>query len=160
MRLLREYEVPHVRRVERAAEDAEPCARYELTCRVVIAQRVPSAQLLQDEIVAVDRLLRGARHALAHGLRLEPLDAPQLRRRVVDDPLADRPPVGVVAVEGDFKAGDAVDVVTDGHAIGKGIVNYSAAELRSVKGLKTDEVRARMPRAAEEAVHRDYFVLA
>jgi glutamate 5-kinase len=68
-------------------------------------------------------------------------------------------PVGVVEVEGEFKAGDAVDVVTDGHAIGKGIVNYSAGELRRVKGLKTDAVRERMPRAAEEAVHRDYFVL-
>src|SRR4051812_45043985 len=68
-------------------------------------------------------------------------------------------PVGVVDVEGEFRAGDAVDVVTDGHAIGKGIVNYSAAELRRVKGLKTDAVGARMPGAAEEAVHRDYFVL-
>ena len=68
-------------------------------------------------------------------------------------------PVGVVDVQGEFKAGDAVDVVTDGHVIGKGIVNYSAVELRRVKGLKTDAVRERMPRAAEEAVHRDYFVL-
>src|SRR3954464_15368587 len=68
-------------------------------------------------------------------------------------------PVGVVDVQGDFKAGDAVEVVTDGHAIGKGIVNYSAGELRAIKGLKTEDVRERMPRAAEEAVHRDYFVL-
>ena len=68
-------------------------------------------------------------------------------------------PVGVVEVSGDFKAGDAVEVAADGRVIGKGIVNYSAGELRRVKGLKTDEVRERMPRAAEEAVHRDYFVL-
>jgi glutamate 5-kinase len=68
-------------------------------------------------------------------------------------------PVGVVAVEGHFQAGDAVDVAADGRAIGKGIVNYSADELREIKGLKTDEVRARLPRASEEAVHRDYFVL-
>jgi glutamate 5-kinase len=52
-----------------------------------------------------------------------------------------------------------VEVATDGRLIGKGIVNYSSAEMRSIKGLKTDDVRARMPRAAEEAVHRDYFVL-
>jgi glutamate 5-kinase len=68
-------------------------------------------------------------------------------------------PVGVVAVEGHFQAGDAVVVAADGRAIGKGIVNYSAEELRSIKGLKTDEVRERLPRASEEAVHRDYFVL-
>jgi glutamate 5-kinase len=68
-------------------------------------------------------------------------------------------PVGVVGVEGEFEAGDAVEITADGRSIGKGIVNYSAGELREVKGLKTDDVRARMPRAAEEAVHRDYFVL-
>jgi glutamate 5-kinase len=68
-------------------------------------------------------------------------------------------PVGVVEVHGDFKAGDAVDVSANGRPIGKGIVNYSAEELRQIKGLKTAEVRARLPRATEEAVHRDYFVL-
>jgi glutamate 5-kinase len=68
-------------------------------------------------------------------------------------------PVGVVGVEGRFEAGDAVEVATDGQLIGKGIVNYSAEELHTVKGLKSEDVRARIPRAAEEAVHRDYFVL-
>jgi glutamate 5-kinase len=44
--------------------------------------------------------------------------------------------------------------------IGKGISNYSADELRRVKGLKSAQVRAILPRATDEAVHRDYFVLA
>ncbi len=68
-------------------------------------------------------------------------------------------PVGVVEVEGQFEAGDAVEVRGDGRAIGKGIVNYSAEELRRIKGMKTDQVRELLPRATEEAVHRDYFVL-
>ena len=68
-------------------------------------------------------------------------------------------PVGVVEVHGDFKAGDAVEVAANGRPIGKGIVNYSAEELRQIKGLKTDQVRQVLPRASEEAVHRDYFVL-
>ncbi|HYN91980.1 MAG TPA: glutamate 5-kinase [Thermoleophilaceae bacterium] len=68
-------------------------------------------------------------------------------------------PVGVLDVEGEFEAGDAVEVRCDGRAVGKGIVNYSAAELRRIKGLKTDAVRELLPRATEEAVHRDYFVL-
>jgi glutamate 5-kinase len=68
-------------------------------------------------------------------------------------------PVGIVAVEGAFDPGDAVDVVQDGTRIGKGIVNYSAEELGRVKGLKSAQVREVLPRAAEEAVHRDYFVL-
>jgi glutamate 5-kinase len=69
-------------------------------------------------------------------------------------------PVGVVEVTGEFDAGDAVDVAHDGELVGKGISNYSAAELRRVHGLKSAEVRTVLPRATEEAVHRDYFVLA
>jgi glutamate 5-kinase len=68
-------------------------------------------------------------------------------------------PVGIVEVEGAFDAGDAVEVVEDGHRIGKGICNYSADELRRVVGLKSAQVREVLPRATEEAVHRDYFVL-
>jgi len=71
-------------------------------------------------------------------------------------------PVGIVDVRGEFGAGDAVDVRAAGDGqrpIGKGIVNYSAEELRQVCGKKSDEVRELMPRAAPEAVHRDYFVL-
>src|SRR5215204_4791153 len=70
-------------------------------------------------------------------------------------------PVGIVSVEGAFDAGDAVEVHDTGDLpIGKGICNYSAAELRRVMGRKSAQVREVLPRATEEAVHRDYFVLA
>jgi glutamate 5-kinase len=69
-------------------------------------------------------------------------------------------PVGVVDVEGTFEAGDAVEVRCEDRLVGKGIAGYSAEELRRVKGLKTDQVRELLPRATEEAVHRDYFVLS
>ena len=70
-------------------------------------------------------------------------------------------PVGIVDVDGEFDAGDAVDVLEAGAApIGKGISNYAAGELRAVMGMKSVQVRERMPRATDEAVHRDYFVLA
>jgi glutamate 5-kinase len=69
-------------------------------------------------------------------------------------------PVGVIDVAGEFDAGDAIEVAYDGVAVGKGISNYSAAELRQVRGLKSADVRELLPRASQEAVHRDYFVLA
>jgi glutamate 5-kinase len=69
-------------------------------------------------------------------------------------------PVGIVDVAGEFDAGDAVDVAHAGELVGKGICNYSADELRRVQGLKSAAVRELLPRAGEEAVHRDYFVLA
>ena len=66
---------------------------------------------------------------------------------------------GSPSVEGEFAAGDAVEVVCDGEVVGKGIVNYSAAELGRIRGLKSAQVLEQMPNASEEAVHRDYFVL-
>jgi glutamate 5-kinase len=69
-------------------------------------------------------------------------------------------PVGVTGVSGAFGAGDAVEVAAGESVIGKGISNYSAGELRQVMGLKSAAVQGVLPRAAEEAVHRDYFVLA
>jgi glutamate 5-kinase len=69
-------------------------------------------------------------------------------------------PVGIVDVTGEFDAGDAIEIAHDGTSVGKGISNYSAAELRQVRGLKSPDVRELVPRASAEAVHRDYFVLA
>jgi glutamate 5-kinase len=69
-------------------------------------------------------------------------------------------PVGVVEVSGSFDAGDAVEIAHDNATVGKGISNYSAIELRQVRGLKSGDVRQVLPRASDEAIHRDYFVLA
>jgi glutamate 5-kinase len=68
-------------------------------------------------------------------------------------------PVGIVGVEGDFEAGDAVEVTADTAVLGKGIVDYSSRELVQVIGLKSGEVRELLPHAADEAIHRDRFVL-
>jgi glutamate 5-kinase len=69
-------------------------------------------------------------------------------------------PVGITDVRGSFDAGDAVQVAHGAVVIGKGICNYTAEELRRVLGLKSGAVREVLPRATEEAIHRDYFVLA
>ena len=69
-------------------------------------------------------------------------------------------PVGVVEVEGEFVAGDAIEVVAEGGVVGKGIVNYSSGELGRIMGMKSHAVRELMPHAADEVVHRDHFVLS
>jgi glutamate 5-kinase len=81
-------------------------------------------------------------------------------------------PVGVVDVLGTFHAGDAVEIAEyaaaegageprdSGALIAKGICNYSSEELRRVRGLKSAAVQEILPRATEEAVHRDYLVLS
>jgi glutamate 5-kinase len=85
--------------------------------------------------------------------------------RAVREGSASLLPVGVVDVIGDFDAGDAVEIVGSGDGVAagrtlaKGICNYSAEELRQVMGLKSAAVREVLPRATDEAVHRDYLVV-
>ena len=86
--------------------------------------------------------------------------------RAVKEGSASLLPVGVVEVIGEFHAGDAVDIAPPGppgngpaRALAKGISNYSADELRQVIGMKSAAVRAVLPGASEEAVHRDYLVV-
>ena len=85
--------------------------------------------------------------------------------RAVREGSASLLPVGVVEVLGEFDAGDAVEIAERrlgdgrGRTLGKGICNYSAEELRQVIGMKSAAVREILPRATEEAVHRDYLVL-
>ncbi len=69
-------------------------------------------------------------------------------------------PVGIAEVRGTFDAGEAVEIVAEGRLLGKGISSYSADELRQVVGMKSAQVREILRGPAEEAVHRDYFVLA
>jgi glutamate 5-kinase len=86
--------------------------------------------------------------------------------RAVREGSASLLPVGVSEVIGEFDAGDAVEIAerpaADGEParrLAKGISNYSAAELRRVIGMNSAAVREILPRATDEAVHRDYLVL-
>jgi glutamate 5-kinase len=86
--------------------------------------------------------------------------------RAVGEGSASLLPVGVVEVRGTFDAGDAVEIVRQSDSesdpertLAKGICNYSAQELREVMGMKSAAVQEILPRASEEAVHRDYLVV-
>lgn len=69
-------------------------------------------------------------------------------------------PVGVVAVHGGFVAGDAVAISGPGGGeIARGISTMSARDLRRVRGLRSDELRALSPHLEDEVVHRDSLVL-
>jgi glutamate 5-kinase len=66
-------------------------------------------------------------------------------------------PAGITAVDGDFSAGDPVELVgPDGQAIGRGLVAYDAAELPAMLGHSTLELG---PDRSREVVHRDHLVL-
>ena len=70
-------------------------------------------------------------------------------------------PAGITAVEGNFEAGDAVEMVAaDGTVIARGLVNYSAAELPQMLGRSTVELGESLGRGFDrEVVHVDDLVL-
>ncbi len=64
-------------------------------------------------------------------------------------------PVGVVAVDGEFGAGAAVEVNgPDGEMVAKGVSSLSAGRLREAMGRRSDELGVK-----GEAIHRDQLVV-
>jgi glutamate 5-kinase len=70
-------------------------------------------------------------------------------------------PAGVTAVEGNFNAGDPVDLVDEaGRSVARGLVNYDAADLPGLLGRSTRELAAALGAAYQrEVVHRDDLVV-
>ena len=68
-------------------------------------------------------------------------------------------PVGIAGVEGRFAAGDPVEVVGPDGIVGKGIAEHSSEVLDRLRGKRSAEVAEILPGGAEEAIHRDRFVL-
>ncbi len=68
---------------------------------------------------------------------------------------------GIIGVSGKFNPGDAVDVMNpNGATIGKGISNYSAAELDMIKGKRTREIRGILSGTYyEEVINRDDMII-
>jgi len=68
-------------------------------------------------------------------------------------------PAGVREITGEFHPGDVVEVVDlQQHPIGRGVVNYSAWQLRAVAGLSLEETKQRIDVHRPEVIHRDEWV--
>jgi glutamate 5-kinase len=70
-------------------------------------------------------------------------------------------PAGITSVDGDFVAGDPVDLVDpDGAVVARGLVAYDATELPAMLGRSTHVLAAELgPEYEREVVHRDDLVL-
>ena len=70
-------------------------------------------------------------------------------------------PSGVLDVSGTFRFGDAVYCVdASAHRFAQGLVNYSAAELKAIRGQHTSAIETLLGyRASDEVIHRDNLVL-
>ncbi|MEU3934956.1 glutamate 5-kinase [Streptomyces sp. NPDC029044] len=70
-------------------------------------------------------------------------------------------PAGIAAVEGEFSAGDPVELRDGtGHAVARGLVNFDAKEIPRLIGRSTRELARELGPAYErEVVHRDDLVV-
>jgi glutamate 5-kinase len=72
-------------------------------------------------------------------------------------------PSGVVDVEGDFDAGEVVALCAadgDGKEFARGLVNFDAQELRTIRRAKTAEIESLLGyKSFDEVVHRDNLVV-
>ena len=70
-------------------------------------------------------------------------------------------PAGIAAVEGEFSAGDPVELRdTSGRAVARGLVNFDAKEIPQLLGRSTRELARELGAEYErEVVHRDDLVL-
>ncbi|MCC9311193.1 glutamate 5-kinase [Kitasatospora sp. RB6PN24] len=70
-------------------------------------------------------------------------------------------PAGVTKVDGDFAAGDPVDLLAEnGHIVARGLVNFDARELPRLLGRSTRDLARELGAAYErEVIHRDDLVV-
>jgi glutamate 5-kinase len=69
-------------------------------------------------------------------------------------------PVGVVGVDEPFERGETVRIFADDAEIARGVVRYSANELRQIKGLHSDQIRERLGYDyGDEVIHHNDMVV-
>jgi glutamate 5-kinase len=70
-------------------------------------------------------------------------------------------PSGVRAVEGQFNAGDAVEVCDlKGTVIARGLIHYSHEEVEKIKGVKSADIEQALGyKYCDEVIHRDDLVV-
>jgi glutamate 5-kinase len=113
-------------------------------------------------IIPARRRLPGRKHWIAFALR--PIGAIALDRGAADALRSKGRSLlasGIREVRGEFATGDCVSLIdSDGVEFGRGLVNYPAADVLKVKGMRSQEIpRVLGYKVSDEIVHRDNFVL-
>ncbi|MEG1345717.1 MAG: glutamate 5-kinase [Acidaminococcaceae bacterium] len=70
-------------------------------------------------------------------------------------------PAGILAVSGEFEAGNTISVVAEaGQELARGLTNYSSEELQAIKGTKTSQIEELIGhKQFDEVIHRDNLVI-
>jgi glutamate 5-kinase len=70
-------------------------------------------------------------------------------------------PSGIVEIRGVFERGDSISCLGPrGKEFARGLVNYSASELKRIRGLRTEEIENTLGyKYSDEVIHRDDLVV-
>jgi len=70
-------------------------------------------------------------------------------------------PIGIIEVQNEFGAGAPVEFKNlRGESLGVGLVNYSAAEIEKIKGLKSNRIKQVLGhKSYDEVIHRDNLAI-
>ena len=70
-------------------------------------------------------------------------------------------PGGIIGVKGEFSVGAPVEFKTDDNkTLGTGLVNYSAADIRKIMGLRSSRIEERLGyKSYDEVIHRDNLAI-
>lgn len=123
-----------------------------------ILPRLAAGEKLGTHLEAVGDILSARKQWLADHLQLRGsviLDSGACQALMVDR--KSLLPIGIIRVEGDFSRGEVVACVNElGVAIARGIVNYSAAEVRLIMRKASTDIATILGYVAEhEVIHRD-----
>jgi glutamate 5-kinase len=133
---------------------------------VLAAARNAAAALAGDDVgtlfAATGRRTSARRLWIAHAARVRGrLHLDEGAARAVRGGRASLLPAGITRVEGEFDAGDPVEMVApDGSVVARGLVAFDSAELPALIGRQTAELREQLGEGYDrEVVHRDDLVL-
>jgi len=128
-----------------------------------VLRKLFEGKLLGSLVIAEKRKLKGLKHWLYFAGRAKGeiiVDTGAVKALVeLNKSLL---PKGVVEIRGKFNPGELVRVMDEqGREVGKGLVNYSAEQLKKIKGKHTNQIKELLgTKDYDEVIHRDNLALA
>jgi glutamate 5-kinase len=127
-----------------------------------VVSRVLAGEDLGTLFLPAGQLLSARKHWIAYGAKpAGSLVIDDGARRALLDHGKSLLPAGIKEVRGEFALGDTVSVISStGTELARGLVAYPADELRSIAGLQSTQIEARLGyKSIDEAIHRDDLVI-
>ena len=126
-----------------------------------ILQRVLSGEVIGTYFCAKEKSLDGRKRWIAYGQAAHGrlmVDG-GARKALLEDGKS-LLPSGLLEVTGEFEVGEMVAIEDEwGLEFARGLVSYSAGELRKIKGLRTEKASEVLQKPVGEAIHRNNMVL-